>query len=130
MLGSYRNKLANFLNDQNRCSLGEEYIKRLKYLSSDIGISAKIQLEKAPSIGDNNIQVACSRCKLSNDAMQEDIYHPMHDIIDFCIKGEDEGIFCLCRRHDTTDKMNNRDNELFFQRIERYNLFERIPVKS
>ena len=129
-IGSFRNKLANFLNDQNKHIFGEEYIKRLKYLTSDIGISAKVQLEKAPTIADNNIQVACSRCKLSNDAMLEDIYHPMHDIIDFCIKGEDEGIFCLCRRHDTTDKMNNRENELFFQRIERYNLFERIPVKS
>ncbi|MDO8139950.1 MAG: MBL fold metallo-hydrolase [Candidatus Brocadiales bacterium] len=121
-IGSFRNKLATFINEENNQNNKEN---KVKYLTADIGISARL----IPEDKNNPIRVACSKCKLSNDSLFDDIYHIPSDIIDFCIKGEDEGIFCLCRKHNTTDKDNDRDKELFFQRIERYNIFGRVSVR-
>ena len=123
-IGSFRNKIADELNKYNN------YTDKLKYLTGDIGLTVRLRpknLEEEPL---QFIQVACSRCKLNNDYLYDDIFHPTNQIGDFCIKGEDEGIFYLCKRHDIpkpseAEYANDsyaRD-EIFYQKIERYNVY-------
>ena len=126
-IGSFRNKIADEINQYN------ENPDELKYLTGDIGMTVALNPDSAINLDNNKLnrlQICCSRCKLNNDYLPEDIFYPINKIGDFCIKGEDEGIFYLCKRHDYP-KVNSTSNissidfskEIFYQKIERYNVF-------
>lgn len=123
-IGSFRNKIADEINQYNNQP------PNLKYLTGDIGMSVSLKFMNNKLEQNIHIQVCCSRCKLNNDYRHNDIFHPIEKINDFCIKGEDEGIFYLCERHDIPRynrseylNLSNSKDEIFYQKIERYNLF-------
>lgn len=123
-IGSFRNKIADEINRYNG------HPDNLKYLTGDIGMTVHLLPAKAETDPLWRIKVGCSRCKLNNDYLHNDIFHPIGQIGDFCIKGEDEGIYYLCKRHDVPKSARTKDNhgsyppdEIFYQKIERYNVF-------
>lgn len=124
-IGSFRNKLATFLNMFNETKCGKTHI-HTRYITADIGLSVRFLEENNRKI---QIFLSCTKCKLNNDSLFDDIYHAPFNIIDFCIKAEEEGLFYLCRRHDTTDVNKDYRKEQFHQRAERYNIFGRAPMQ-
>jgi ribonuclease BN (tRNA processing enzyme) len=87
-IGSFRTKIADEINRANG------YPDNLKFLTGDIGLTVQMRPKTDSRV--SPIQVGCSRCRLNNDYLDHDIFHPIHRINDFCIKGEEEGVFYLC----------------------------------
>ena len=114
-LGSFRNKIAESLNYH----IFEPEVKKVhQALTADHGL--EVIIDKI-SEGENKIQVLCSTCDLDNDTASEERYHDPLDIKEVCIKGEDEGIFYNCLRHDPGTQLD----PMFVERMERYDVFGR-----
>jgi ribonuclease BN (tRNA processing enzyme) len=117
-MGSYRHKLASLLNKYTEAS-------GVRCATSDIGMVVRIRASKAK----RKIEILCSRCRLNNDYSDDDKFHNPSDIKEVCLKGEDEGIFYYCPRHDPEGSAREKvDSYGFAERIERYQPFKIIDL--
>ena len=120
-IGSFRTKIADELNNANpkECTI--------KYLTGDIGLTVKFQPFDSSQAINYPIQIGCSRCKLNNDYLHHDIFHPIDHIDNFCIRGENEGVFYLCKHHSHSKNLDSNsikiNDEVFYLKLERYNVF-------
>ncbi|MBN2415241.1 MBL fold metallo-hydrolase [bacterium] len=121
-MGSYRNKVAHFLN--------EDLVRNdeIKCISADIGLVIRC----LPKTG--KMFVRCSLCNLNNDYDVKDKYYHPSEMKEVCLKGEDEGLFYFCKYHDpepTHHQPNPRKlpKSEFAEKIERYHLFKQVNIR-
>lgn len=118
-MGSYRHKVAMLLNKyiphpKNKCFTG------------DIGLVIRIKPARQK---EDRIEIRCSRCHLNNDFTDNDKFHSLDNIIEICLKWEEEGLVYLCPRHDP-ESANKKPSEYdFAERIERYQPLRHMEIR-
>ena len=119
-MGNYRSKVARYLNDH----FENEKSKSVKCLTLDIGMCIRIKDVFKPEI-----EIRCSECRLSNDHDEDDIFHPVSEIKEVCIKQEEEGLFYFCPYHDPEGPYKKIEEYEFAERLERYQPFRHIDIR-
>jgi len=131
-LGSDRAKLAwhldNIAKEQMKQREGGEPEAAFRCLAGDIGLTLRVRVKNTgqqdDSTDQNNelhrIQIGCLRCALSNDNLPSEVFHPLFNITQFCIKAQQEGIVYHCTRHNP-----GRDKR-FAQRLDKFKPFEKL----
>jgi glyoxylase-like metal-dependent hydrolase (beta-lactamase superfamily II)/tetratricopeptide (TPR) repeat protein len=118
-LGTFRSKIATQLNQRLLSGAGA----RTRALSGDIGLKISVRGDPATraKLGGPEVRVLCTTCDLDNDLIAEESYHGPDEIVEVCIKGENEGIFYNCLGHDP----EHQEEPRFVERLERYDVFGR-----
>jgi hypothetical protein len=129
-MGSFRNKMAKLLNEEfKKCKEADKDVKGdIHCFTSDIGMA--IHFVPSEKLQERKSIVQCSVCRHDNDfyvpvieaghstiSYPKATFHSPGEITEVCIKGEAEGIFYLCKTHDTGRK------SLFIERMNRFDLF-------
>jgi hypothetical protein len=112
-LGTMRAKVAASLNEWVFGGTGRE--RSACALSGDIGLSALIT--SVPSC----VRVLCTTCNQDTDRIPDEQYHVAADVLETCVKGENEGIFYNCREHAPT----TRHDPVFLEQLERFDIYGR-----
>jgi len=120
-MGSYRHKVATSINQQFT-----NQSNKVRVLTADIGMAIRVKYLENKRRG--IIELRCSRCHLNNDYTDGDKFHNIKNIKEVCLKGDDEGIFYYCRRHDPESIDRSFENYGFAERIERYQPFKHIDI--
>jgi hypothetical protein len=118
-LGSFRSRIAWQMNrhifKDTAC----------RALTSDIGLEVLLTLApRGPMTGRllDTVSVLCSFCDLDNDLAPVERYHSPDSILEICVKGENEGIFYNCPKHDPVRRPRD---PIFLEKLERYDVYGR-----
>jgi hypothetical protein len=118
-LGTMRAKVAASINrwvfKRPKPAIGPAEAPPAYALSGDIGLSTLI------TGGRPRVRVLCTTCNLDADRVAEEQYHIAGDVLETCVKGENEGIFYNCREHAPTQQ----DDPVFLEQLERFDIFGR-----
>jgi hypothetical protein len=91
-------------------------------LSADIGLQIFVTLDDpSASEATSRITVLCTTCNLDTDRVATERYHLAHDVVETCVKGENEGIFYNCLEHDPA----KQEDPTFLEQLERFDIFGR-----
>lgn len=121
-MGTYRNKVAKFINKLYK---DDPKSSTIKCLTGDIGMAVRYK----PSSGGGKIQVRCSRCRVNNNYGPDDMFHEPENIKEVCLKWEEEGLFYFCPRHDPESANRKLQDVGFVERVERYDPFRNIDIR-
>jgi tetratricopeptide (TPR) repeat protein len=108
-LGTFRTQVARALNS---AVFDEDDGTQAR--TADIGLKISVDC-------DHSIAVLCSTCDLDNDMLPAERYHRPGQIVEVCVKGENEGIFYNCKGHAPSLS----DDPTFLEQMERYDVFGR-----
>jgi hypothetical protein len=106
-LGTFRTRIASALNRDILAGAGA------RALTADIGLKLRVQRSRTT--------VLCTTCDLDNDLADAERFHEPRDIVEVCVKGEDEGVFYNCHVHEPL----RQSHPVWIERIERYDPFGR-----
>lgn len=116
-LATFRTKIASNLNGlfdhekENHCTV--------RAITADVGLTVIVKHTGNP---EENIKVLCGGCSIDNDYSNDEKYHLPENIVEVCVKGEDEGIFYNCKHHDPGSLADPN----FIEKFERYDIFGRL----
>lgn len=113
-----RGKVATTINDHIFAAPGG--LQHAYALSGDIGLSALVTEERSTADG-SQVRVLCTTCNLDTDRVLDEQYHVAQDVLETCVKGENEGIFYNCREHAPTEQ----EDPIFLEQLERFDIFGR-----
>lgn len=111
-LGSFRGKIGLQLNSRIFAE------SRCRAITADIGL--RTVLSTHPD--HHAVRVLCSTCDLDNDLVPAERLHPINEMFEISVKGENEGIFYNCPDHEPA---GHPGDPTFIERHERYDLFGR-----
>jgi hypothetical protein len=118
-LGTMRAKVAASINrwvfKRPKPAIGPADAPSAYALSGDVGLSTLI------AGGRPRVRVLCTTCNLDADRVAEEQYHIASDVLETCVKGENEGIFYNCREHAPAQQ----DDPVFLEQLERFDIFGR-----
>jgi hypothetical protein len=124
-LGTFRTRIANQIS---KLIFEKDEPGRPSALTADIGLRVRLahtvdgeRKDKSAVIGDKaqEITVLCTTCDLDNDLVPSERFHPPRDVLEVCVKGEDEGVFYNCLLHHP----RRRPEDLWLEAVERYDPF-------
>jgi tetratricopeptide (TPR) repeat protein len=120
-LGSVRNKIALRITKRifNRPDprAPAEYAD-CRAITADIGMRSILSTDPESE----EVRVQCSTCALDFDMTTDERLHPLSDITEVCVKGENEGIFYSCAAHRPDGQVVD---PTFVERHERFDVFGR-----
>jgi tetratricopeptide (TPR) repeat protein len=120
-LGAFRTRIANHIST---AILRRDASERSPIaLTADIGLRVRVARPTAESrarpVDPDAITVLCTTCDLDNDLVPTERFHRPHEILEVCVKGEDEGVFYNCKHHDPS----HQPDVLWLEAVERYDVF-------
>ena len=119
-LGMMRNKIAEKINYHifDERHVEDETDRSAHSLTGDIGLSVLITPRDCAT---GQVRVLCTTCNLDTDRVLEEKYHVASEMIETCVKGENEGIFYSCAEHAP----NTQPDQTFLEQLERFDIFGR-----
>jgi hypothetical protein len=118
-LGTMRGKVAASINESVFCVVSGR-MPSASALSGDIGLSTLVTRMPADPTR-SEVGVLCTTCNLDTDRVLEERYHSASNVLETCVKGENEGIFYNCREHAPT----KQEDPVFLEQLERFDIFGR-----
>ena len=121
-LGTFRTRISSHIN--NAIFRAEASEESPHALTADIGLRVRIARpaggQRASRKADSRaITVLCTTCDLDNDLVPAERFHRPREILEVCVKGEDEGVFYNCLLHDPV----RQPDLLWLEAVERYDVF-------
>ena len=122
-LGSFRPKIAHQLNEHLWPLVdpsGQPRAPKSRAVTGDLGLTVLVSGEEHTS--ERYVGLLCSACALDNDTAPRERFHKPTEIVEVCVKGENEGIFYNCDAHAP---VKDTDDPTFLEKLERYDVFGR-----